>query len=935
MEGRILLVWKADQVSLSILQEDDQYIHCFVKIKGVIQKFCLTLVYGRNSVEERKSLWTQLSLLEFPVLPWLVVGDFNAVFYYDDRIGGRPITEMELEDGHHWRVCFMLAKLRSSGSHYTCSNKQMEGTRIFFKLDRVFNNEAWIDDFPDSEARINWDVISDHCYCFIKTVPIQILGTRPFKYFNMWADHQDFRNTVLCNWSKPIASSGSQQIVKKLKRLKPVLLQFNKVKVGDVAKKISEAKIKYQQARLYLQEDPSSISLQQAEKEACLEFGCQSRMYESFLRQRSKITWLRFGDENTPYFHASLKQRKLGNRITSFMDDAVLTRIEQECFSQGVVLNLEQQLGLIMPFTKKDVKKSLFSIHSIKSPDPDGYGSGFYKSLWKDIGDEILEAILTFFDRGELPHELNNTIISLIPKLAKVLPMIVHQNQGAFIQNCLLAHNILILQDLLKGYTRKNVSPHCLIKIYLSKAYDSLDWVFLEDILKGFCFPSRFIQWIMTCLTGTSYTLLMNGRFQGGFGGRKGLRQGDSISPLLFVLAMEYLTHLIILVTHDKEFRLHPMCKSLHLFNLCFEDDLILFCKGNLRSMQILFDGFTKFSQDFGFSANLTKSQVYFGGISAKEKNSIMNYVNIEEGYFPLKYLGVTLQPTKWKAADFGVIIKKIQNRLHTWSSHHLPFAGISQLTHSVLLGIRTYWMSILLLPQSVIHEIDRLCQTFLWGAKGNRSKLHYSSWEQVCLPKNMGGIDLEASSFNGKLNLKFLYSHLLQRGSVSFAKGVWFKISVPKHRFILWQSVLGHLLTRDNLLHCHVPMVSTLCPVCERVDESHAHLFFECLFSQKFLVLIKRWLGPALWPVKYTEWLYWIEGKPKGMLQRIDVASLAAVVYCIWFNRNSCIFAHCSLSAHRIDRMIRLCLKARLFSITSQKLQVKEKFLVDFVRNL
>ncbi|XP_062080593.1 uncharacterized protein LOC133785361 [Humulus lupulus] len=817
VEGRILLVWKTSQVSLSILQEDEQYVHCSVKIKGITQKFCLTLVY---------------------------------VFDYDDRIGGHPVTELELEDGRHWRV-------------------------------------SWVDTFPDSEARFNWDVISDHCYCIIKTVTVQILGARPFKYFNMWADHQELRSTVLQNWSDPSEASGLQRILKKLHRLKSVLLQFNRVKVGDVAKQFSEAKVKYQQAQLYLQQDPHLVSLQLAEKEACVEFGRQSRMYESFLRQRSKITWLRFGDENTSYFHASLKQRKDGNWITSFMDDtgqvndnyeevvayfinhfkgffgspsSATTRIEQDCFTQGAVLTLEQQLGLILPFTKNDVKESLFSIHSIKSPDPDGYGSRFFKALWKDIGDEISEAILTFFDRGELPHDLNNTIISLIPKvdtpskaadyrlLDRVLLVLVRQNQGAFIKNRLFVHNILILQDLLKGYTRKNVSPRCLIKIDLSKAYDYLDWVFWEDLLKSFCFLSRFIQWIMVCLTSIYYTLLMNERLQGGFCGRKGLRQGDLISPLLFVLVMEYLTRLLSHATHNKEFRFHPLCKSLHLVNLCFVDDLILFCKGNLRSIQILSDGFTKFSKDSGLFANLTKSQVYFGGISSEDKKSILTYVNIEE-------------------------------------------------------GIRMYWMNIFLLPQSVIHEIDRLCQKFLWGAKGNLNKLHCSSWDQ--------------------------------RDSITYAKVVWCKLSVSKHRFILWQTVLGHLLTRDNLLHCHVPMASSLGPVCKSVDESHAHLFFECIFSQKVLKHIRRWLGPALWPDKDTEWILWMDGKPKGMLRRIAADSLAAEVYFIWINRNSCIFDHCSLYVQRIDCMIKLCLKARLFSIMRLNLQVKEKLILEFFRNL
>ncbi|XP_062100131.1 uncharacterized protein LOC133806013 [Humulus lupulus] len=408
-------------------------------------------------------------------------------------------------------------------------------------------------------------------------------------------------------------------------------------------------------------------------------------------------------------------------------------------------------------------------------------------------------------------------------RLTKILPVIVHQNQGAFIKNRLLAHNILILQDLLHGYTRKNVSPRCLIKIDLSKAYDSLDWIFLEDILKDFCFPSKFIQWIMACLTGTSYTLLMNGRLQGSFDGRKGLRRGDNTSPLLFVLVMEYLTHLLSLVSQHKDFWFHPMRKSLHLVNLCFVDDLILFCK------------------------------VFFGGISAEVKKSILSVVSIEN-------------------------------------------------------GIRSYWMSIFLLPHSVIQDIDRLHRNFLWGAQGNRNKFHCTSWDQVCLPKSMGGIgfkegskrnkvllakfiwaisskqdvlwvkwidelylkghtfwdyslkldvswywrklcylkelfseaDLEALLVHGKLNLKFLYSSMLKRDSISFAKGVWCRLSVPKHRFILWQSVLSHLLSRDNLLRCHIYIASSSCPVCERDEESHMHLFFDCVFSQRVLELIK-----------------------------------------------------------------------------------------------
>ncbi|XP_062086251.1 uncharacterized protein LOC133792368 [Humulus lupulus] len=202
VEGRIMLVWKEDVVSLTVTQSQDQLINCEVKIKGVSQKFCLSFVYGRNTMEERKGV----------ELPWLVVRDFNAVFEFDDRIGGRQVTKLEVEDSRLWRANTLLSEMNSNGSHFTWSNKQKEGSRIFSKLDRCFVNEKWIDALPDSEVRTNWDTISDHCFCIIKTVQFKISGVRPFRFFNMWTKHKDFRNEVLRIWTKKTGGTGLFQI---------------------------------------------------------------------------------------------------------------------------------------------------------------------------------------------------------------------------------------------------------------------------------------------------------------------------------------------------------------------------------------------------------------------------------------------------------------------------------------------------------------------------------------------------------------------------------------------------------------------------------------------------------------------------------------------------------------------------------------------------
>ncbi|XP_062103841.1 uncharacterized protein LOC133814956 [Humulus lupulus] len=474
----------------------------------------------------------------------------------------------------------------------------------------------------------------------------------------------------------------------------------------------------------------------------------------------------------------------------------------------------------------------------------------------------------------------------------------------------------------------------------LSKAYDSIDWYFLEDLLKAYYFPSHFIHWIMVCLKGVSYSLLLNGRLHGGFSGKKGLRQGDPISPLLFVLVMEYLTRLLIQAFHHKEFRFHPLCKRLALVNLCYTDDLILFCKGSLRSVQILQEGFTKFSQDSGLIANLSKSHIYFGGVHSDEKKIILDCVNIEEGSFPLKYLGLPLRPTKWKAEDCGLILKKIQSHLHSRSSQHLSFAGRSQLIHSVLLGIRLYWMSIFLLPQRVIHDVDRLCRNFLWGANGNRSKLHLSSWGQVCFPKHLGGIAFkEGAKWNTTLLAKYIWAISSKQDSlwvkwtaVVYLKGhdfwqyrpqadvSWYWRKLIKLRDTFSYDVLEDSVTKGKL------NISRLYNHLMQKDKAR----FAMVLKQ-----INKWLGFDVWPSTYSDWLLWMVGRPRDLHQRIVAAIPATAVYFIWINRNSCIFDHCSMTILKIDTLIIMSLKARLLRFVSQKLKASELQLVEFIQQL
>ncbi|XP_060973963.1 uncharacterized protein LOC133039152 [Cannabis sativa] len=257
------------------------------------------------------------------------------------------------------------------------------------------------------------------------------------------------------------------------------------------------------------------------------------------------------------------QSRKNENRIVSFTTDNGITN---DNFHEVVKHFVDHFKGFM-----GSSSKTLTGL--------DDYGSGFFKAVWTNIGAEICGAINEFFT--SVDYRLIaccTTLYKCISKLmcnrlAMVLPIIINQNQGAFVQERSIAHNVMILQDVLKNYRRKNASPRCAMKIDIIKAYDT-----------------------------------------GSYKGAKGLRQGDPISPLLFVLIMEYLTRLLQLAAHDFNYRYHLLCKSLKLINLYFADDLIILSKGTRQSLRIIKAVLDDFSTTTWLFINTQKSHIYFGG---------------------------------------------------------------------------------------------------------------------------------------------------------------------------------------------------------------------------------------------------------------------------------------------------------------------------------
>ena len=324
----------------------------------------------------------------------------------------------------------------------------------------------------------------------------------------------------------------------------------------------------------------------------------------------------------------------------------------------------------------------MWSIPDSKDPGLDGYNSKFYKAAWPVVGNDVVSAIQQFFVIGKLLKVCNTTAITLVPKvpsatvpgdfrpiacvhtlykcifklicsrLSMVLNNLISPNQGAFVAGRIIIQNILLCQDIICHYTRKSWAPSCLVKVDLKKAYDTMDWFFIKDMRIAHGFPHHFMKIVFTCISTASFSLVVNGVPLPRLQAKRGLRQGDPMSPLLFVIGMEYLSRILECASIDPLFKYHPICKLIKLNHLCFADDLMLFSKGNLSSIQIIYKGLEVIAFSSGLCANTSKSAIYLAGVTEQQQRDILTHTSHPLGKLPFKYLGVPLNSISLSVAD-------------------------------------------------------------------------------------------------------------------------------------------------------------------------------------------------------------------------------------------------------------------------------------------
>ncbi|KAL0293706.1 UNVERIFIED_CONTAM: Retrovirus-related Pol polyprotein from type-2 retrotransposable element R2DM [Sesamum radiatum] len=383
------------------------------------------------------------------------------------------------------------------------------------------------------------------------------------------------------------------------------------------------------------------------------------------------------------------------------------------------ILTVEEAEALTAPVSSTEIRQAIFDIDETKAPGPDGYSAGFFKAAWSVIGEEVTQALLDFFRTGRLLKQINATLISLIPKvnspsvvaefrpisccnvlykavtkilvqrMRSILHTLISPSQNAFVPGRSIGDNVL----LALVYNQRNLPPRCALKVDLRKAYDTVEWDFLKAALTLFGFPERFIQWIVECVTTTSYSVCINGAPHGFFRGARGLRQGDPMSPFLFVLVMEVLTLMLRQrIEQNGGFSYHWRCEAVQLFQLSFADDLLLFSKAEPNSIQLFKDGLIDFAELSGLQANLQKSHLILSRSAAAYRDSLLAILDFQEGHLPLRYLGLPLLASRLTISDCQPILRKMEARIKGWEGVMLSFAGRVQLIKSVLSALQVYW---------------------------------------------------------------------------------------------------------------------------------------------------------------------------------------------------------------------------------------------------
>ncbi|PNY14675.1 ribonuclease H [Trifolium pratense] len=797
--GGLSVMWK-DTISCRVLNYSRNFINLIVKEKEE-DEWRLTCYYGYPERGRRRKAWDLLrELRDMSDLPWCIIGDFNDLLAQEDKKGNHPHPNW-LCNGFRSAVCDCdLTDIHLEGYPFTWTKSRGSPNVIEERLDRAMANSKWLMNFPNVKLVNLLTSHSDHSPILLQNSPMTRNGkSYSFRFENSWLKEEDIGVVVEEGWGR----ERGTDITIKTARCAEKLKWWGKRKRMRFKKDVLECSEELERLRGCHDPTNSWRFKEVQEKHARLLI-----QEEAYWRQRAKMHWLKEGDLNTKFFHMSATSRQRAKKIGKLMNDdniAVTSQPElcevalnyfnhlfkSNSTSHDPVLSLiapkitqEDNESLVRPISKEELKDALFQMNPDKAPGPDGFNPAFYQHFWDLCSNDIFEAAQEWLERGYFPSSLNETNICLIPKcetpismkdlrpislcnvlykmiskllanrLRSCLDKCVSEEQSAFIEGRSILDNALIAVEVIHALKRRTrgFKGELALKIDISKAYDKVDWGFLRGMLERLGFSNKWIHWMMLCVSSVNYSVLVNFEKVGPIIPGRGLRQGDPLSPYLFILVTEGLSTLLKKSLASGELHGVQICRGAPVVShLLFADDCFLFCRSTVAETEQLMRILKTYGEASGQEINLTKSEVFFSrNLSIADQEDLSKIMGVKHVLGTGNYLGLPSMIGRKKKHIFAFIKDRIWKRINSWRGRALSRAGKEVMIKSVLQAIPAYVMSVYLLPDAIIKDIERMMNSFWWGGGTNNKGIRWMAWDRMAIPKGQGGMGFrDLHSFN------------------------------------------------------------------------------------------------------------------------------------------------------------------------------------------
>ena len=349
------------------------------------------------------------------------------------------------------------------------------------------------------------------------------------------------------------------------------------------------------------------------------------------------------------------------------------------------------------------------------------------------------------------PISLCNTVYKMVTKIliARIRPYLdklVSPLQSTFVLGRRSVDNAIVVQELIHTISSKNSKVgYMTIKVDLEKAYDKIELSFIQEVLINANLPQNLVSLIMSCVLSISTSILFNGGNVEPILPSRGIRQGDLLSPYLFILCMEALGHLIEEKCEENFWT--PIKSSIsgvafsHIF---FANDLVLFAKADHVNCSTIRDVLDAFCAKSRQSISASKSRVFFSpDVDVDTRESLCDILGFHSTPTLGKYLGFPIKHRGTNNEDLSFVLDRVKNKLAGWKANLLSLAGRAVLIQASTSTIPAYVMQCTALPKKLLDNIDRVNRNFLWGSTEDARKTHWVGWHKVTKSKGEGGLGI------------------------------------------------------------------------------------------------------------------------------------------------------------------------------------------------